>query len=136
MLSSVAGLLAVAVLAVERSADDRGPVVLAALFGLFGLWGFLAARRGVEPDDEGVRLRYIVRSRFVRWEDVAYFGLAEKRNWFGERAQRPLAVLRSGERLVVPGADKMSWLGEGPEGTRFSVLDTLERLRNERSRIL
>ncbi len=78
---------------------------------------------------EGVRLQYLVRSLFVPWEEVAYFGLGETRTRFGERLRKPLAVLRSGERIVIPGADKLSWLGEGPVGKRFEVLEELERRR-------
>ena len=127
-----ASMIALGLVAADRAPPDRGPIVLAGGFAAFAIWAVLAARRGARPSPEGVRLQYVVRSRFVPWEDVAYFGLAETRNWFGERLRKPLAVLRSGERIVVPGADKVSWFGERPGSKRFGVLDELERLRSQR----
>lgn len=128
--------IAPAVLAADRPATDRGTFFLAGGFATFAVWAVLAARRGARPTSEGIRLQYVIRSRFVPWEDVAYFGLAGTRNSFGERLRKPLAVLRSGERVVVPGADKVSWFGEGPARKRFEVLDELERLRRQRGPFL
>ncbi len=111
---------------------DYGGTVFALLMGAVAVWSLLAARRGVRPDQDGVLLRYMVRRRFVPWAEVAHFGLVERRNWFGERLTKPTLVLRSGDAMVVPGADKVSFLGRTPDEMRFEVLEELERLREGR----
>lgn len=129
------GLGALVLTSEPQTAGDRFPAaVLAAVCGFFAVWCLFAAKRGVKVLDEGVQLKYLVRSRFLRWSDVAYFGLAETRNWFGERLRKPMAVCVDGKRFIVPGADKVSWFGEGAAGKHFAVLDELERLRRQRSR--
>lgn len=129
IMAGVAVLLGLVSLGVERQPGDSGPFALAATFMGSAVGCLLAARRGAEPGVDGVRLQYLVRSRFLRWDEVDHFGFADTRNWFGERLKKPLAILRSGEKVVVPGADQVRWMRDASDRMRFPVLDKLEHHR-------
>ncbi len=126
-----AALLALVLLATPREDGDQGPRVSAALFALSAGWMALAARRGVRVHDEGVTLQYLIRSRFITWGEAAGFGTADKRNRFGERLKRPVVFLRSGEAVVVPGAERLYVLSQGRRAG-FPVIEELERIRRAR----
>lgn len=78
-------LSGLALLGAERQPGDPDPFVLAATFMESAVGCLLAARRGAEPGADGLRLQYLVRSRFLRWDEVDHFRFTDTRNWFGER---------------------------------------------------
>src|SRR5437764_827358 len=108
-----------------RTAFGAGSVIIAVIC-------VLASRRGVRVTQSGVRLQYLVRSRYVRWEDLVCFQVAEVRSPLGERLAKPSAVLRNGEPLPLPGADRFAIFTQDAHRSRFPVL---ERLEEERHRL-
>jgi hypothetical protein len=121
--AALAVVLALGVLASRDDAGDQGPVVLAVLMTVFATLAVLMARRGAAVGDDGVTLRYTVRTRFILWADIASFGVEEvRRNGRGLRVPTPVARLTSGELVMVPGADP-TWF---PHQGRYRAIDTLQ----------
>jgi hypothetical protein len=118
-------LIGVALLAGDSQPGDAGPRVTGAAFLIAGIGAALWSRRSVVIDNEGVVLRYVVRSRRLAWSDVRSFEVLTIRRNGGALQARPVAELMSGETVIVPGADPM-WF---PTSHRHAVLVELERCR-------
>ena len=103
--------------------DDRGPAVGGALIVAAAIGILLFSRRGVVCGEEGITLRYTARSRFIPWHAIERFAVDEiRRNDRGPRMPTPIAALRSGEVVVLPGADP-NWL---PKQRPYRVVGELQ----------
>jgi len=118
-------IVGVALLAGDSEAGDAGPGVLGAAFVIVGVGVALWSRRSVTVDDDGVVLRYLVRRRRLAWSDVQCFDVRTIRRNGGERQERPVAELTSGEIVLIPGADPLGFLTAQPH----VVVAELERRR-------
>jgi len=85
--------------------------------------------RHVLVTKEGVRLRYVWRSVSIPWHEVVAFDRRMVRRWYGERLNRPVAILTDGSYRPIPGAEQVS-LFANPT-LRLRVVDRLEELRRE-----
>lgn len=127
-----AGSLLLALVALSATGGGKA----GAAFSLGGLFlagaGLLALKAwsGVVVDRDGVTLRYMLDRKRIHWPDVERFSVERVPGRFDRTlAERPVASLKSGETLLVPGAEPM-WL---PSQQPFSVIARLEELRVERS---
>src|SRR5438093_3321163 len=92
----------------------------------------LAARQGVGLSDDGVYLRYPLRTKFVPWRELVCFKVAPAKNLFGEKLAKPAALLRSGVTLPIPGANRFAFFQRDAYATRFPVVDHLEQVRRQK----
>jgi len=109
-----------------------GQLFLGICFAAVGVLALLAARQGVRVEETGLRLRYVIRSRFLPWEDVVCFKVAATRNLFGERLAKPSVLLRTGDPVPLPGANRFSFLQRNAHSSRFPVIDRLEDQRRDK----
>lgn len=100
--------------------------------GLSAILLLLMSRQCVKVGEQGVRLVYPFKSRFVPWNEIVCFKVAEVRNVFGERLAKPAVLLVTGEAVPIPGADRVSLFQRDPYGATFPVLDRLEKERRHR----
>jgi hypothetical protein len=123
-------IIGVALLAGHSAADDAGPRLLGAAFVIVGVGVALWSRRSVTVDDDSVVLRYVARRRRLAWSDVRCFDVRTIRRNRGERQERPVAELTSGETVLIPGADPM-WF---PNAQPHTVVAELEMRRRAAER--
>ena len=123
---------AAALLVLATSPRDGGQMALGAGLAAAFVACVMAARQGTKVGDGGVRLQYAIRSRSLEWDTIVCFKIADVRGVLGERLRKPAAVLRTGEAVPLPGADRFSLLPRNADRMSFPVVDRLEATRRER----
>ena len=123
-------LLALLVLSEVGGEDPGAALGLGGFFLGAAVLMALMARTGVVVDRDGVTLRYVIHRKRIQWGDVERFSAERVPGRFDQTlAERPVVTLKSGETLLIPGANPM-WV---PSPQPFRVIARLEELRVERS---
>lgn len=97
--------------------------------------GFLMAstRLGVEVDGTGVRVLRLARTEVYSWNEISHFKVGDHRaRLTGERATRPLLVLRSGREVPLPGLEDFDPIGTAPLKGVAARVARLESARTSR----
>ena len=99
------------------------PIAVVALFVAGAIVVALVAAQGVRPTESGLHLRYVLRRRILRWDDIVDVRFADFRS-FGERRQRPAVITISTGAVRLPGVEPSAPFLRRPT---FPALDRVER---------